>query len=351
MIARITTLAAAAVLAVGAALAAAVPASAAGPGSGGGGGGGGSGGGSGGGCNGPTCDVYQWIKYTGSGASPSGGTGHVIVNVPPPPCLWVPEGDQITGSQFVVNWSAGVTPGAPFDMYQTYLQAKKYLQEGAAAPVGTWYMLPVNPNAPPSIRAQCALLPMFFFARPGQAPPLPPIPIPTLEKLAFNHMTLSSPQLTINPAAVGFVNLATFVWWTVPNITAQRTMAVTARVGGGGPAATVVAQLQSFTFGVSNGNAMPYEAGCSFVSGSGALPVGQAPPGFGAGAHPDCGVLWTGPSTGAVVSVTLTWRVLFHSGADPGFFGTTLPGVPAVITTVGTSAAIPVREIQSVNGG
>jgi hypothetical protein len=46
-----------------------------------------------------------------------------------------------------------------------------------------------------------------------------------------------------------------------------------------------------------------------------------------------------------------SWQVLHHPGFSQGFFGAPVPGPPASgITTQGTSNAITVLEIQSING-
>jgi hypothetical protein len=112
-----------------------------------------------------------------------------------------------------------------------------------------------------------------------------------------------------------------------------------------GQAATVVARVTGWKISATGGTV--YQ-NCA-ANGS-HHPVAN-PPATGASIAPDCGVLWTQPATGATVTITITWRVLFHAGTGAGFFGAPVPGVGNAITTAGTSNPITVQEIQSVNGG
>jgi hypothetical protein len=265
------------------------------------------------------------------------------VDQQPPPCLWIPIGDQITGSQYIVNTFGDITPAdSLYGIYQSVQQARQLLKNGG--PAGTWYNLPINPAAGPAGRAACLQLPAFFFVLPGGAPPLPPIPPQILAEYAYNHMKLPDPTVTVSPASRGFVNLATFVWWHVP-----RTMWVTAALPDG-QAATVVARVS----GAASISTNPVGAGTISTAGCGPggsrHPVSGAPA-TGAGVAPDCGVLWTQPGAGVTITVAVTWQVLFHQGTGHGFFGQPVPGAGNGITTQGTSNPITVQEIQSINGG
>ena len=296
------------------------------------------------GCQGTSCSVSldQWIKYSGSpGTVGNGDVGHVPVDTQPPPCLWIPIGNQISGSQYIVNTFGDITKATDaFSIFESVQQAKQLLQNGG--PAGTWYNLPINPAAGAAGEAACLKLPAFFFAQPGQAPPLPQIPPRILAEFAFNHMKLPAPTVTTSPNATGFVNLATFVWWQVP-----RTRWVTAALPDG-QAATVVARVSNWSISTNPAGAGATSLSCG-ASGS-KFPVGR-PPATGAGVAPDCGVLWTQPAAAATVTVTVTWQVLFHPGRGTGFNGAPVPGAPNGITTAGTSNPITVQEIQSVNGG
>src|SRR5215469_10345462 len=198
-------------------------------------------------CNGPSCsvDVSQFIKAYGSGYSPGGSSNVVPVNQQPPPCLWNPIGDQTTGSQYIISQFGDVTPAdSLYGVYQSVQQAKQLLKDGG--PPGTWYVLPINPAAGPSGAVACLQLPLFAFVQPGQVPPMPRILAEVFAEFAWNHMKLASPTVTISPATKGFVNLATFVWWHVP-----QTRWVTAELRDGSQAATVVARVSDVSIGTS----------------------------------------------------------------------------------------------------
>lgn len=293
------------------------------------------------GCSGSNCsvDVSQFIKAYGSGYS-AGSPNHVAVNQQPPPCLWNPIGDQITGSQYIISQFGTVTPAdSLYGVYQSVQQARQLLKDGG--PAGTWYVLPINPAAGPSGAAACLQLPLFAFVQPGQVPPMPRIPAEVFAEFAFNHMKLPDPTVTISPATRGFVNLATFVWWHVP-----QTRWVTAELIDGSQAATVVARVSSVSISTSPAGSGTISANCG-PGGSRYRP----PPTTGPGVAPDCGVLWTHAASAATVTVIVTWQVLYHPGFSHGFFGAAVPGAPANgITTQGASNAITVQEIQSVNG-
>ena len=86
-----------------------------------------------------------------------------------------------------------------------------------------------------------------------------------------------------------------------------------------------------------------YSKGCS-LSGS-KYQAGHLPT-AGAGVPPDCGVLWQAPTTAGTVTATVTWTITWRvTNGDVAGNG----GLPDV-TLAGTSAAIRVAEIQSING-
>jgi hypothetical protein len=286
--------------------------------------------GSGAGCSGSTCsvDLSQFITLKGDVGS---GAGYVPVNVDPPPCLWNPIGDATSGSNAIISeW--GPNPPTDFQIDKSYAQAKTLVK----APVpGTWYELPVNPNASAAGKALCWTMPLYAWVLPGQAPPMPPIPGQTLAEFAYNNMAIPTPALTINPTNVGYVNLGTYVWQAQGS---PGTLAVTASVGA--QSATVTAKSSGLTIGTSGPGTPANNCG---PSGSG-YPVGKPPANAGAGTRPDCGVLWNGSASGATITGTVTWTVTWT--ATDGTGGTLPP-----ITMRGQAGPIPINEIQSVNGG
>jgi hypothetical protein len=277
-------------------------------------------------CQGNGCSVSleQFITYKGD-YSPN-GTSHLQVTEDPPPCLWVPIGDAVTGSNYIVGLFPNPDKGLPFGIYDSVQQAKKLVKNPQP---GTWYNLPINPAAGQAGMQACLKLPAFYFVPPGQTPPMPQIPLRILAEYAYNHMTIPPPRVTTSPAGKGWVNLATFVWTNSPR---QRQISATL----GNETVTVTARPASTAITASAG--LPYTNGCG-PNGS-RYPEGRAPA-TGPGTPPDCGVLWQTPTTAATITATVTWDVTWGPGNHP------MPPIPMT----GTSPAIGVGEIQAINGG
>ena len=91
---------------------------------------------------------------------------------------------------------------------------------------GTWYELPVNPNAGAAGAAECAKLPLFAFEPPDVPPPMPNVPPVDLADYAYNNMRVPSPGVQLMPGTRGWVNLATYV-----HLTRLHTTFVTASLG------------------------------------------------------------------------------------------------------------------------
>lgn len=286
---------------------------------------------SGAGCSGSSCSVSisQFITLKGNVGS---GAGYVPVNVAPPPCLWNPIGNAVSGSNAIIKeWAPN--PPATFQIDQSYALAKKLVKNPQQ---GTWYELPVNPNASAAGKAECWKMPLYAWVPPGQTPPMPPIPGKTLAEFAYNNMAIPTPKLVLNPASSGFVNLGTYVWQTAGGTGA---LSVTAALGNQAWA-TVTATPGTLALSTDGPGAVSNNCG---PQGS-RYPVGQPPAGAGAGTRPDCGVLWQGATKGATITGTVTWHVTWT--ASDGTSGT----LPA-IQMHGQSATVPISEIQSVNGG
>jgi hypothetical protein len=283
--------------------------------------------GSGVGCSGNGCSVSldRFITYQGD-YSP-GGTNHVQITEDPPPCLWVPIGDAVSGSNYIISQFPNPDQGLPFGIYDSVQQAKKLIANPAP---GTWFNLPINPAAGQAGLQACLKLPAFVFVPPGQTPPMPPIPPRILAEYAYNHMLIPAPTLTTSPANKGWVNLATFVWTNSPR---QRQVSATL----GNETVTVTAHPAQTTITASTAG-LPYTSGCG-PNGS-QYPEGH-PPTTGPGVPPDCGVLWQAPTTAATITATVTWTVTWGPGNH------TLPPIPMT----GTSPAMGVAEIQTINGG
>ncbi len=305
--------------------------------------------GSGVGCTGSSCSVLLSNLIALKGDFGATGTAQVPLAVPPPPCLWQSIGDTATGSRYIIQNFGFVTPSTPFGVFGSVQQARRFLKDHPV-PAGFWWQLPVNPAASAAAQQVCRTLPLFTWAAPGITPAEPPVPLRTLAAYAYNHMTIPAPALTINPAAKGYVNLASYVWART-----QPVSAVTGRPGAyevtatlGNQTVSVWAQLAArgaFGVTVRSGHGVPYSAGCG--PGGSQLRIGRVPASSGAGTPPDCGVLWSAPDPAALVGATMRWSVSWGPGVLNG------PGpnrMPAILTT-GQTPPFPVAEIQSINGG
>lgn len=302
--------------------------------------------GSGVGCTGNTCSVLlsNLIMLKGDVGS---GAVHVQLPVAPPPCLWQPIGGTTAGSTAIIQQFGSAVPGTPFGVYQSVRQARTLLRDKPVPP-GTWWQLPVNPAASKAAQRLCDTLPLFDFTAPGQAPPTPPVPLLTLADYAYNHMAIPAPRLTVNPAGHAYVNLATYVWGRTRPVSRAtgrpNAYEVTATLGG--EIVSVWAQLAAkgaFSVG-ADGPGTAYSA-CGPDGSHDRL--GHPPASAGAGAPPDCGVLWQAPAAGAAVSATVTWSVSWGAGVLNGPGPNALP--PIQITE--RTPPFPVAEIQSINGG
>jgi hypothetical protein len=301
------------------------------------------------GCSGNECSVLLTNVIPLAGDWQSGPPQFPPYPSTPPPCLWEPIGDAVTGSQYIIRNYGAIGPNSYFGVSQAVLLAKKLLKQNPP-PAGTWYELPTNPAAPKAAQQQCQKLPLFYFDRPGQALPGVPVSPLWLAEYAYNHILLPRPRLTTNPATKGYVNLATFAWarWgprsrATNSLTAYR---VTATLGA--LTVSVWAQPSGFTLGVSGAPASAYTLytqRCG-VRGS-AYPRDKSATSAGPGTPPDCGILWRGPAAAATIVATETWTATWGMGVLNGPTGRKL----RPISLTGAPKSIRVEEIQSVNGG
>jgi hypothetical protein len=283
------------------------------------------------GCSGASCSVSlsQFIKLGGSYGNNSSYL--IPITVAPPPCLWVPIGDQTTGSNYIIGLFPHPDQSLPYGIYASVQQAKALLKNPQP---GTWYNLPINPAAGPAGVPACLALPAFYFVPPGGTPPMPYVPPVILAEYAYNHMSIPAPHVTTSPAGQGWVNLATFAWTNSPKLVwVSATLGTETVTVDAVPVRTTIATSTAGT---------PYSAGCG-PNGS-RYPPANVPP-TGPDVPPDCGVLWQVPSTGATISATVTWHVTWHVNGSQ--VNHTLPDIPRT----GTSGVIRVAEIQSINGG
>lgn len=297
--------------------------------------------GSGVGCTGNDCSVLL-SKMITLGGDVGGSAAPIPVD--PPPCLWVPIGDAVTGSTFIISGYGRVLPGSPYQVFASVQRARKLLKHPVP---GTWYLLPINPAASAAGQQACRQLPLFFFAQPGQPPPAVPVPPRTLAEYAYNHMLIPQPLLTVNPANKGYVNLGTYVWGTWPaSPTTGQTNAYKITATLGNLTVTVWARAAGFTVHAA-GPGTAFSGGCG-PSGS-RFPVNKPPASAGPGTVPDCGVLWRAPTATAAITATVVWTVTWGVGNLNGPGNNALP--PVTMTGPNPPRQFPVGEIQSVNGG
>jgi hypothetical protein len=298
---------------------AAAPALASGPA--GGTGPGGSMGGGGTYCSGVACyaNVWQYIKLSGTpGAySPAGGSGPQI-QLPPPPCYMEP---MFSGPQLYTLWKAGSQlPGDPEFPFRHWIPRIKQYK---ASHAGYWWERVTNLQ----VGGTCGL-PLLAWVRHGAAPPLPAVPAIDLADYAYDHLTLPSPQLKLNPPDHrGYVSLPSYVWSTMPFATAQ----VTATLGD--ESATVHATAGNLQLRVGQaGSATVYSSGCTPNGSTASDPPRNAGP----GTTPDCGVTFSAPGYDNSITGRLDWAA---TSAERNF-----PPIPVAETD-----PITVYEIQSLN--
>jgi hypothetical protein len=285
-------------------------------------------------CTGPDCSVSldKFITYSGPAAHQGGGGGSAIpITEDPPPCLWNVIGDQVTGSNYLVQLFPNPAPDLPFGIYKSVKQAQDLLTNPQP---GTWYNLPINPATDAAGVQACLKLPAFYFAPPGTTPPMPQVPARILAEYAYNHMRLPLPRVTTSPADKGWVNLASFVWTNLP----RQAQTITATLGDGPGAESVTLTATPRPASITAGDAGTAFSNCG---PGGSRHSQRRPPATGPGTPPDCGVLWQNATAAATISATVTWDVSYTPGNV---------ALPAIQLT-GTKGDLAISEIQSVNGG
>lgn len=285
------------------------------------------------GCVGPTCSAgaSSPVHLTGNRKGP--------VYLAPAPCNWSPVGNQAKGSHYVISYYNGKEPGPNVPRAGSSFQEAKGLLKNPQP--GSWYALPVNPDAPLASQHQCERLPYFVFVPQGE--PIPKV-APTgrlLARYAFSMMRIPDPTLTLNPAGKSYVNLATYVWadWNPSWFTNRKDLYQIVARAGNDWARVSATPSDQLTIDVT-GPGTPYKNGCGTFGSQ--YPVGHAPANAGAGTPPDCGVLWQSSDSNATITVTVTWNVTWQASNNRSG---TLPAI-----TVRRQVQVPVNEIQSVNG-
>ena len=295
---------------------------------------GGGGGVPGAGCTGQSCWVSMESQYITLSGDYS-GTGTASVPVPPPPCWMSP---LLSGPAMYAAYKSGIgkTVGpngqsANGDLGPYIPAIIKHKNDP-----GMWYS--------PTMFATAAgfacgnKLPLLAWVPPGGAPPPPPIPPATLAAYAYDHLKVPSPVVVVNPGGQNYVTLPAYVWATAPGggpMPRRLTITATA-AGAGGASVTLTATAGKLQVYAQSG-ATAYSP-CPSASGS-AYPVGHPPKHSGPGTTPDCGVVFTAPSLGNMISASVMYNIAV-TGANVGF-------QPIGVTG---SKTVRVAEIQNLNG-
>jgi hypothetical protein len=306
---------------------------------------------------GSSCEIMleHMIRFGGKNYSP--GAENTVVDITPPPCLWIPQGDAHTGSQVVIDFYNNTDPGpdALFDGEHAFTEAKQLVNENPIPP-GTWYELPVNQNDTQAQVQECLAQPLFFWDVPGA--PLPGINVPpqTLAQLALAKMNVPQAGRMILSPATGnsYSNLPTF---------ARTTLSFRAELGAGGmpyvtdnaqlgdQAATVWVRATPLQLSTSDTSARLDTAGCGYLGSREMVTNPGAVARTGANGTADCGVTFRQPGT-PNVTATLTWQACWaigiHDGPPPAGCNP-VPG--AALNPVNWARNVNVREIQASNGG
>ncbi|HEY4464551.1 MAG TPA: hypothetical protein VGN41_17925 [Streptosporangiaceae bacterium] len=312
------------------------------------------------GCStGDSCTVML-AKMITFGGDTAGSVVNTVVNIQPPPCLWEPIGDAVTGSQSITS-QFGTDPKnatTAYQVNQSVQQANDLLKQ-KPPPAGEWYMLPVNPAAGAAGAAACAKLPLFAWVPPGATPPGITVPPQTLAQLAAATVLLpTAGGLTFSPAnGRSFTNLPTFVRATLggryhAGPGGRPYVSVTATLNG--TSVTVWAEASRLQISASGGQSYtPDTTSCGYLGSDWMATRPQQVAQTGVGGPIDCGLTFHSPTTWRV-SATMAWQTCWaQNGAanqppNPATC-TPVPGAQLNGTTWAPQAVV-VNEIQSVNG-
>jgi hypothetical protein len=307
---------------------------------------------------GSSCEIQleHMVHFGGKNYSP--GANNMVVDITPPPCLWIPIGDAHTGSQYVLNFYGNTDPGAGalFDGQHAFQQAQQ-LVNANPMPAGEWYYLPVNPNDNTAQAQACLNQPLYFWDVPGQ--PLPGLQLPpqTLAQLALAKMNIpGAGQMKLSPknGNSSFSNLPTFARVTLsfqPEFGPGGRPYVTDNAQLGNQSATVWVEAMPLQLSTSDRAARLDTNGCGYLGSAMMVRNPRAVASTGANGTADCGVTFRQPGTWNITA-TLTWHACWAPGvvdSPPPANCTPVPG--ANLNPANWASNVNVREIQAANGG
>jgi hypothetical protein len=306
---------------------------------------------------GSSCEIMleHMIHFGGRNYSP--GAENMVVDITPPPCLWIPQGDAHTGSQVVIDFYNNTDPGAGalFDGQHAFREAKQLVTQNPM-PAGTWYELPINPNDTQAQIQECLNEPLFFWDVPGA--PLPGIEVPpqTLAQLALAKMNVPQAGTMILSPRSGnsYSNLPTFSRVTLsfrPEFGPGGLPYVTDNAQLGGQGATVWVEATPLQLSTNDSAARLETAGCGYLGSTEMVRNPGAVAHTGANGTADCGVTFRQPGQWNITA-TLTWRACWAVGVQDGPPPAACNPVPgAAFNPVNWARNVNIHEIQAANGG
>ena len=306
---------------------------------------------------GSSCEIQleNMVQFGGRNYSPS--ANNTVIDIQPPPCLWVPEGDAHAGSQYVLNFYNNTDPGpaAPYDGHHAFTEAQQLVNQNPL-PAGTWYYLPVNPTDNTAQAQACLAQPLFFWDVPGEALPGIQLPPVTLAQLAVAKMQVpGAGRMFLSPASGNsFSNLPVFARVTLrgryeigPG--GQPYLTDNARLGNQG--ATVWVEATPLQLATSDSSATLEAGGCGYLGSAMMVHDPRAVARTGADGTADCGVTFRQPGTWTITAA-LTWRTCWVPQVQDGPPPATCTPVPGADLNPVTwpPRNVNVHEIQAANG-
>lgn len=302
-----------------------------------------------------TAMLQKMVTFGGRNYVPGGG-GNTVVDITPPPCLWVPLGGAHQGSQAILT-AEGTDPAKAPDIFEVpaAVTLANTLVKSQPETPGEWYELPANPADNAAQIAACAALPLYAWVPPGQAPPGINIPPQTLAQLAVGVMSLPPANgMILNPARTTYTNLPTFLrvrlggnHYVTPG--GMPYAMVTATLGNA--AATVWAIPSKLVVSASGGaQYTPDTTHCGYL---GSTEIGTpAAQNVGPGTPIDCGLTFQSPARWQVTA-TMTWQACWApvNGGAPPAPATCRPVPGAQLRGTAWNNFVQANEIQSVNNG
>jgi hypothetical protein len=297
------------------------------------------------GCNGGgSCwsGVSRQITISGGQPGQPADTGVSLNDIPPPAC-WL---QYFTSGQGMEQWwkrytrSGDPNVAAGLGNANIPQQVKAHQHDGS----GAWYQAVENPSGPADGAGCVEQLGPFRWVPAGTQPPLPPIPARNLAMYAWANMHLPYPSFTLSPQRKSYVTLPVFVTGLTGT---SQPYSITARINTirGPESETVTATTSGVTFDT------PTPDKFTNCGPDGTRESKAQMDKAGPGSKPDCGVVYTQPSTGFAqgypFQVAATWTAT-ATGTGPGG-GLNNPIATVTMTGPNPPQYLPVAEIQSIN--